>query len=143
MTEQELTALAKRTAKWKHYAYIPDLAKGYLALLAERDELRAVVREATIETALTGHLWFSYLVGEGSIHELRSVHVCCYCGVPWRKGKNEQCPGYKEEPDITVGGKPWTKEQVAEMMDIAMRSDLQNAREFLESNGFTVSGRQG
>ena len=45
----------------------------------------------------------------------------------------------EDEPDITIGTKSWTDEQVAEMMAIAKRADLRHARELLESSGFVVS----
>jgi rubrerythrin len=44
----------------------------------------------------------------------------------------------EDEPDITVGGVPWTDEQLAGMQAIALRADIRHARELLEANGYRV-----
>ncbi len=44
----------------------------------------------------------------------------------------------EDEPDITIGGAPWTDEEVADLRRLALRSDIKNARELLESNGYRV-----
>jgi hypothetical protein len=43
-----------------------------------------------------------------------------------------------DDVDITVGGVPWTDEQLAGMRAIALRADLRNAAELLRTNGYSV-----
>lgn len=44
-----------------------------------------------------------------------------------------------DEPDITVGGEPWTEEQLAAVREIARQGDLKHAKKLLEQNGYIVA----
>lgn len=48
-----------------------------------------------------------------------------------------------DDGNFTIGGEPWTDEQVEQMRATALEVDLRNARVLLEANGFIVSASSG
>lgn len=45
----------------------------------------------------------------------------------------------EDEGDITVGGEPWTDEQLEGMRALALKADLRRAQRLLESYGYRVA----